>query len=200
VGDEPDPTPRSVSPSEPAPDQKPASPVATDPTTTAALCETPAPAVSDGTKGLAPSECSAAASAAVVVGIPNAEPPPVVRIGDDDDPARPGLETDLRTPPARAEPAPGPDAADGTTDAGPTSSGSPVPNDPLRRPRPQPEQPALLGATSAGATQLHQETDRTVPAAVTTTPSVGTSTYQRLHLEAERYVSTVLDDRTARPD
>jgi hypothetical protein len=212
----PDAAPPSEPASPPPPTAEPAPPLTTDPTTIAPCEATPAPAGTDGVsggvardlardlvQGLGTSACSDGAPPALVVGIPNAEPPPVVRSDDraraDDDPAQPALGTDLRTPSARAEPAPQAGATDGTA-AGPTSSGPPVPNDPVRTPRPQPDQPALLGAMSAGATQLHQEIDRTVPAAMTSTPCVGTSTYQRLHLEAERYLTTELHDRTARPD
>jgi hypothetical protein len=201
VGDEPDPVQPSPTPSEPAPNVEPASPVATDPTTAVPCDAKPARAASDGTpQRLATSGCSDLASAALVVGLPNPEPPLVVRNGDDDEPGQSVLETDLRTPPTRAEPATWVSAPDTTTGPGPGTSGPPTPNQPPRTPRPQPEQPALLGATSAGATQLHQEIDRSVPAAMTSTPSVGTSTYQRLHLQAERFVTTELDDRTARPD
>jgi hypothetical protein len=149
---------------------------------------------------VATSDCGDVAPAALVVGIPNSEPPPLVRTGDDDEAMQPVLASDLRTPPARAEPATSVSTPDATTGPDPGTSGPRTPNEPLRTPRPQPDQPALLGATSAGATQLHQEIDRSVPAAVTSMPSVDTSRYQRLHLEAERYLTTELDDRTARPD
>jgi hypothetical protein len=110
------------------------------------------------------------------------------------------LDPERRTTATRAESSTAAASIGAGTTPDPSGSGPPRPGAPGGPQRPTPhEEPALLGATSGGASQLHQENDRSVPATVTPLPCPGATAYQRLHVEQERYVTAELDDRTARP-
>jgi hypothetical protein len=81
--------------------------------------------------------------------------------------------------------------------ASPTSP--PTPGETGPTPRHEIGDPALLGASSRAVVQQHQENDRSVAAAFDAAPQDGPTLLQRLEIGTERFTSSVLDHRTARP-